>query len=86
MELGRGHPGVARADDLVHPPDGLGSVGERRHRLCTTHGVQLVDLEQACRRQEHLGHGPVGARRAGYDDLIDTGQPSGQTVISRVDG
>ena len=28
VKLGRGHPGVARPDDLVHPVDGLGAVCE----------------------------------------------------------
>ena len=34
--LGRGHPGVAGSDDLVHPPDRLRAVGQGRHRVRST--------------------------------------------------
>ena len=53
--LGLGHIGIAGTDDLVHRTDGAGAMGQRRHRLRTADGVDLLDAGQTGRGQ----HGRV---------------------------
>ena len=72
MRLGRRHPAVAGADDLVHARHRAGAVGHGRH------GVRAADAEQAIdtrleRRGEHRGVRP----RARDDHLGHAGRPRG---------
>jgi hypothetical protein len=44
-EFGGGHPGAAGTDDLAHPADGFGPIGERSDRLGSPDRIHLVDAE-----------------------------------------
>ena len=56
LPLGHGHVDVARPDDDVDRPDGLGAVGHGGDRLGAADAVDLVDAGQ--------GRQPPGSRRA----------------------
>ena len=73
LDLGRGDPGVARADDAVDGFDaGLGqAVGEGTDRLRAAGDDEGIDLEQAGRAEEDRVEGAVAAGRRGDDDPLD---------------
>ena len=63
LVLGEGDERVARPDDLVHPVDALGAIGQRRDRLGPTGRDDLGDAEQVRRggRPADAHHRPAPA-------------------------
>ena len=65
----RGHINIARANDLVHPRDGLGAIGQRRRGLRSAHQENAVHSGDQ-RRRHDIGIRPavlLGRRR--HNDL-----------------
>ena len=65
--LGGRHIGVAGADDLGDRLDGLGAVGERRHRLRAADAIDLVDAGEL-RGREHQRRELAVGRRHHHDE------------------
>ena len=62
---------IPRPDDLVHPGDRLGAIGERSDRLCTAEQEYPVNpRNRRCGQDIWIG-GAVFARRGHHDNLPD---------------
>ena len=83
--LGRGHIGVAGADDLGDRRDRLGAVGERRHRLRAADAIDLVDAGELGRRQHQRSQLAV-RRRHHHDQARQPATLAGTAFISTEDG
>ena len=84
--LGRGHVGVAGADDLVDARDGVGAVRERGDRLRAADLVDLVDAGLGGCRERVRVHGAVGRGRHDHRDLVDPATIAGIAFMSTLDG
>ena len=73
LELGRGHPGVARTDDAIDGFDGgvRETVGEGSDRLGAAGDDERVDSEEPGCAEKDRVEGSVAAGRRGDDDAID---------------
>ena len=73
LPLGQRDVDVARSDDDVDRPDGLGAVGHGGDGLGAADPVHLVDGQEGGGGQRGLGDGAVGAGRHAQGDLGHAG-------------
>ena len=87
--LGQRHVQVARADDLVHPRNGHGPVGQGDHRLGTSDPVRRGGAPETGGRENGGAELPVRSRWRDHHQLQHAGDPGRNEVHEhgrRIDG
>ena len=73
-----GHIGIARPHQLIDFGDEACSIGQRRHRLGTSHGYDPVHTGNFCRRQHCIIE--VFRRRGHHDELLYSSHLGGNGI------